>query len=167
MNDLAGRIFSRLTVIEKDPIRKNHRLVWKCQCKCGNTLSVMGSSLLNGNTRSCGCLKIERVIKMGEAKATHGHTRRRVISSEFRAWNSMKDRCLNPNHPGFKHWGGRGITICERWQHSFENFLADVGFKSSPRLSLDRINNNGNYEPGNVHWATWIQQANNRRPRNS
>lgn len=96
---------------------------------------------------------------------THGHTSNGRISSTYAAWYAMKGRCYNPRCAGFKNYGGRGIKVCDRWLNSFESFLADMGEKPSPELSLDRINNNGNYEPGNCRWATSSQQARNKRPR--
>lgn len=86
------------------------------------------------------------------------------MRKERRAWSAMKTRCLNPRMPGFEHWGGRGIKVCDRWRWSFANFYADVGAAPTPKHSLDRINNDGDYEPGNVRWATPSQQASNRRP---
>jgi hypothetical protein len=86
-------------------------------------------------------------------------------TAEYRAWHGMKTRCTNPNRPDWKNYGGRGITICERWANSYEAFLADMGRKPSPAYTLDRINNDGNYEPGNCRWTTWDLQSRNKRPR--
>lgn len=94
---------------------------------------------------------------------THGESR--PASVEYRTWRHMLERCLNPDHPNYRYYGGRGITVCQRWQKSFETFVADVGRRPTNNLSLDRINNDGNYEPGNVRWATRAEQTRNRRPR--
>jgi len=94
---------------------------------------------------------------------THGHTCNRKVSPEFKAWDHMLQRCLNPKHPRFDGWGGRGIVVCDRWM-KFENFLADMGRRPSPHHSLDRIDNDGNYEPDNCRWATPAQQRASKRP---
>jgi hypothetical protein len=98
-------------------------------------------------------------------KLKHGHACRHPRSSEYNCWGSMIARCTNPNDPGWKNYGGRGIRVCERWRNSFENFLADMGLKPSPGLSIERVENDGNYEPGNCRWATRKEQRANQRPR--
>ena len=129
--------------------------MWLCQCDCGKEVIVRGASLTTGNTKSCGCLTTANAV-------THGKSR----TDEYKAWGTMLQRCTNPRATGFDRWGGRGITVCERWRRSFENFLVDLGPKPSPQHSIDRINNDGNYEPGNCRWATKQEQIwNSRVPR--
>ncbi len=136
------------------PGKDRHRRV-VARCECGTTKIVVFKNIKRGQSdgcRSCGHL--------GKV-ATHGQSK----SPEYRAWCLMITRCTNPNRAKWSEYGGRGITVCDRWRHSFENFLADMGRKPSPRHSLDRENNDGNYEPTNCRWATDKQQANNRRKR--
>jgi len=159
----TGDCFGRLTVTGEAakyhaPGGQVQRQV-ECKCDCGNVVTVRTASLRSGLTASCGCLQREKAAVNGRNSATHGMNG----TPTFRAWMSMKQRCLNTNHEFYRHYGGRGITFCERWQ-SFENFLADMGERPSSNHTLDRYpNNDGNYEPGNVRWATWFQQNSNRR----
>ena len=156
--DLAGQRFGRLVVSRRAGTTAHRRSLWECRCDCGNTRLVPADNLKRENTRSCGCLRKE-VAK--ELNTVHGGTR----SREFNTWKGMQRRCYLQSAAGFKNYGGRGIAVCDRWLHSFENFLADMGCKPSPKHSIDRINNDGNYEPGNCRWATAKEQRQNRRRR--
>lgn len=151
--DITGQKIGRLTVIEDTGKRNETNVVWKCQCDCGNFIET-SSRNLGRNTFSCGCLQKERVTK-------HGNRTRKNTSSTYNSWHSMKNRCLNPKTPNYKEYGGRGIMVCERWI-VFENFLADMGERPEGK-TLDRIHNDGHYEPSNCKWSTPKEQANNRR----
>lgn len=155
---LAGQRFGRLVALEVVGKNRNECRMWSCVCDCGAQVTVAGSDLNRRRSQSCGCLARDRAA---ETQRTHGRTN----TSLYWAWKSMKARCYNPNWAAFHHYGGRGITVCDEWRDSFEAFAQDVGERPSPRHSLDRINVNGNYEPGNVRWATWSQQIANRRPK--
>lgn len=155
--DLTNQTFSRLTVIEQSgPLYRCRQRSWLCKCECGKTKIIAEPSLKKGLTKSCGCLAKEH----GHNMTKHGRTR----TSEWFSWQSMKARCLNPNHIKFKNWGGRGIKVCDRWINSFENFFKDMGPRPSLKYSIDRFpDNDGNYEPSNCRWATMKQQNNNTR----
>lgn len=162
MIDLKGRRFGRLSVLEKGrtigrPGRR--KLLWECVCDCGNRLSVGGTDLKSGHTRSCGCIHTEELVARSK---THGHGGERGKRTRtYQIWAGMKQRCLNPANPSYKDYGGRGITLCERWI-TFEGFLADMG-ECPPNHSIDRINNNKGYQPGNCRWATPTEQVRNVR----
>lgn len=157
--DLTDRVFDRLTVIRRDGSNDKGLAVWVCRCSCGGTVRVQGVSLRTGNTTSCGC-KVAEFNASGDANRRHGGS----STPEYASWSAMKNRCFNPNCDDYPNYGGCGITVCDRWLDSFEDFLADMGPRPSPKHSIDRFPDpHGNYEPGNCRWATMKQQHNNRR----
>lgn len=150
MIDLTGMKFWKLIAIVRTGTATNGNWkcpTWLCLCECGNMKTIKAPNLRSGVTQSCGCIK-----------RRHGM----YGTPEYAAWNSMMRRCLNTKNRNYKDYGGRGITVCEEWK-DFTVFFRDMGKRPSPKHSLDRINNEGNYEPSNCRWATTKQQARNKR----
>ena len=151
--ELTGQKFGRLTVVARIEQSEFGHLLWWCLCECGEYVIVLGYHLKNADTKSCGCLQRDIV-------RTHG----KRYMPEYNVWSSMKDRCTNFNNVDYKNYGGRGIIFCEKWL-KFENFFADMGPKPSCKHTIERILNNGNYEPTNCIWATQTIQSHNMRVR--
>lgn len=154
--DIKDQRFGRLVAIKHLGKNKNNKALWLCQCDCGNIITTQGSSLLQGRTTSCGCISREKTIKRN-TKHNMRHTR------IYNTWLNMKSRCYNPNNKSYKYYGGKGITICDEWLNSPQNFISwaySNGY--TDELTIDRIDVNGNYEPSNCRWITFTDQMNNR-----
>lgn len=152
--DMTGKKFNRLTVIEISHRTARRRYFWRCLCDCGNETIIVGDDIRSGHTKSCGCLLKESTI---ERRTTHHLTH----TPTYNVWIGLRQRCADINGRGYKNYGGRGITFSDEWL-SFENFYKDMGDKPKG-LSLDRIDNDGNYCKENCRWATSVVQNNNRR----
>ena len=153
-NNLVGKRFGRLVVLCDSGKRKSREIIWCCKCDCGNKLESRGPNLRLGNTKSCGCLNMERIYKHGDA--INGPTRL------YRSWIAMKQRCLNVNNIAYKYYGGRGIRVCDEWENdylAFKEWASVNGYANN--LTIDRINNDGNYKPSNCQWIT--QAKNNQK----
>lgn len=158
--DLTGQKFGRLTVIERYGVRDGHA-AWMCECECGNRTVVNGRWLRAGRTTSCGCYHKEM---LSERSTSHGMTNSRL----YRIWHNMKNRCFYSGDKHFSDYGGRGITVCDEWKNSFEAFhdwAMPNGYADN--LTIDRVDNDGNYEPSNCRWITMKEQCKNRTKKGS
>lgn len=160
IKDISGQKFGRLTVHSLVGVNKNKAAVWSCRCDCGNLVEAIGFNLRNGNTKSCGCLLKEFATNLNLA---HGHAAEISgnKSPTYRTWRSMINRCYRPQEDSYQYYGGKGITVCDRWRNSFADFLSDMGERPQGK-TLDREESNGNYEPSNCRWADAKTQSRNR-----
>lgn len=150
--DLTGRVFGRLTVLSRaENMGKVPR--WSCLCSCGKNTIVRGGCLRNAHTQSCGCIHTENNNSQGGG----------YLDQEYVSWYNMVQRCTNSDHISYKHYGAVGVTVCDTWAASFQEFKKYIGPKPTPKHSIDRIDGSKGYEPGNVRWATSVEQAANRK----
>lgn len=159
--NLIDQKFGRWTVIARAESNARKETCWLCRCDCGIEKIHVSGALRYQLTLSCGCYRDELA---SQRAMTHGATKGKALTPEFISWRGAKQRCFNSNNPRYQDYGARGIIMCERWRQSFQSFLADMG-PCPDGHSLDRINNNGNYEPTNCRWATRQEQNKNQRPR--
>lgn len=156
MQDLTGATFGKMTVIGFHDYSKGGLPRWLCRCECGQERAVVGSDMKRRPNMTCGC---GRKKTLSAIRSTH----RMCNSTEYHSWTGLIQRCTNPNHPRYTDYGGRGITVCERWRNSFIDFLADMGKKPTPDHSIERKNNDDGYHPDNCRWATTSEQNQNTR----
>jgi hypothetical protein len=174
IKNITNQRFGRLIALKPTKKRSYGNVIWKCQCDCGKICTIAAGSLLYRGTKSCGCISKERAIRIGKRNKfninnpnyKHGYSH----TKEFHTWWDMNHRCHNYKATNYKDYGGRGIQVYKPWIHSFETFLQylkDNDMYPKPKnMSIDRIDNDGNYEPGNIKWSTQKEQTNNRRKKN-
>lgn len=159
VRDLTGVTFGDWAVVAMSGRRQGAAVLWWCDCACGTHREVLANSLTRGKSTGCGCRQYQ---ELGKRLTKQGHSKTSIESRTYRSWKHIKQRCYNENRKDYKYYGGRGITLCDRWYDSFNNFLADMG-ECPPRLTIDRIDNDGNYEPVNCRWTTMKIQNQNKR----
>ncbi len=165
--EMIGQKYGRLTVAERVENNRHSQMVFRCECDCGNQTVIVAMSLRSGHTKSCGCLMKDVAserLKGNQLGVKHGDCQAGNQTAEHRCWVSLFQRCYNPENNNYHKYGARGISVCSRW-FEYENFLSDMGRKPSTVHSIDHIDNDGNYEPANCRWATWVEQNNNQRPK--
>lgn len=163
--DLTNKKFNRLTGIKPTEKRAGNKIIWLFKCECGNECEAVGTEVKSGHTKSCGCWNIERTTQMGKSNKTHGHASGGKLSKTYMIWAGMKRRCLDPKHKRYMDYGGRRITICDRWLNEnkgYLNFLDDMG-ECPLGKSLNRIKNNKGYYSDNCCWSTQEEQCRNKR----
>lgn len=159
-NNLVGQRYTRLTVVRENGRNKHGSVLWLCECDCGNQIEVSTNSLHKGNTKSCGCLYRDYINNLRPNAIKHGDSKTRL----YNIWRDMKLRCYNEKQTGYKNYGARGIKLCDEWLNdfiSFKNWAIDAGYQND--LTLDRLDNDGDYEPSNCKWSTPKEQSNHKR----
>lgn len=159
--DLTGMVFKHLTVVKIAERGRTGNIHWQCLCQCGKVKAIAGSSLVSGDTSSCGCLTGKLILENRISASKHGCCTNQLKTKEYSIWQGMLNRCRNPRLACFKYYGGKGITVCDEWGE-FHNFLNDMGLAPTPFHTIDRIDNNQGYCKANCKWSTMKEQIRNR-----